>query len=89
MKLKEYLESIGRIGPTDSAIKSNRVESRENIPCQEENTDHIDQSEQNVGQVFDMLKARYKTFPANIQINVQGWPGRPFEGNYEHFNHLK
>jgi len=89
MILKEYLESIGRIRPTDSTIKSNRVESQGNITCQEENTDQIDQSEQSVGQVFDMLKARYKTFPANIQINVQGWPGRPFEGKYEHFNHLK
>ncbi len=89
MILKEYLESIGRIRPTESSIKSSMVESQKNIPYQAENADHIDQSEQSVGQVFDMLKARYKTFPANIQINVQGWPGRPFEGKYEHFNHLK
>lgn len=89
MILKEYLESIGRIRPTESSIKSSMIESQKNIPYQAENADHIDQSEQSVGQVFDMLKARYKTFPANIQINVQGWPGRPFEGKYEHFNHLK
>jgi hypothetical protein len=89
MTIKEYLESIGRIQPDESAITSNMDESRNDMPSQEESNDGIDYSEQSVGQVFDMLKARYKAFPGNIQINVQGWPGRPFEGKYEPFNHLK
>ena len=46
---------------------------------------HVDvpdtiQEMQTVGEIFDLLKGRYKQVPANFQINVPGWPAN----NYRH-----
>ncbi len=41
---------------------------------------------QTIGDVFDLLKKKYKSLPPNVQINIPGWPGRPFKGRAAIFN---
>lgn len=88
MTIKEYLESIGRISPGGSIITSQMAITQEIKPFREESLDEFEYPEQTVGEVFDLLKDRYKSMPANIQVNAQRWQGQPFEGRYEAINKL-
>lgn len=88
MTIKEYLESIGRISPERSTITSQLEMIQDMKPFRKESLDEFEYPEQTIGEVFDLLKTRYKSMPANIQINAQRWQGHPFEGRYEAINKL-
>ena len=69
MELKNFLISIGRLKAEDEPDTTNKSDELDAI-----------KEMQTVGEIFDLLKGRYKQVPANFQINVPGWPAN----NYRH-----
>lgn len=71
MKLEEYLESLGWL----KTMKHFTTPLQDTTTENNTKEDGTEISSQTVGELFDMLKARKKSMPANLQINVPGWPG--------------
>lgn len=69
MNLKEYLISIGRLTEPE-ANEENQIP--ENLG-----------EYQTIGEFFDLLKLRHKSFPDNIQVNISGWEGNPIRRKQE------
>lgn len=66
--LNPYLDGYAKVtGVTKVTLPTNILFSHVDVP------DTI-QEMQTVGEIFDLMKGRYKQVPANFQINVPGWP---------------
>jgi len=82
MNLKEFLISIGRL-PNDKGLTEKDNKKNQGLTdISEGNTVSESNKRYNtLGEIFDYYKQRdYNSLPDNIQINVPGWPGRPFKG---------
>lgn len=73
MNLKEYLISIGRL-PEPEEEQNAKVENQ----ILEKELEY-----QNIGEFFNLLRLRHKSFPDNIQINIPGWEGNPIRRKQE------
>jgi len=63
MELKNFLISIGRLKAEDEPDTTNKSDESDAI-----------KEMQTVGEIFDLLKKRYKQMPDRFTINVPGWP---------------
>jgi hypothetical protein len=84
MNLKEYLISIGRL-PDNKNSKGNysKKDQESAIAPKEEQTYKY----KTIGDIIDYYKENgNESLPDNVQINIPGWPGRPFKGKAAIFN---
>jgi hypothetical protein len=84
MNLKEFLISIGRL-PDNEDLEGNynKMDQKSAIPPKDNQINKY----KTIGDIFDYYKENgNESLPDNIQINVPGWPGRPFKGESAIFN---